>query len=100
MPRKMRSAKETAKSLKALKFVKEGRVVDRSRYHTIKHGRTVLEAIYRIQEARESHKCDKADCPLGGEILPMMDYARVYYEDEDVVERFHKACFKEEFIDA
>lgn len=99
MPRKRRSAKATAKAEAALKFVSEGRVIDRAKYSVIRNGRTVLEAVYRIQTAQQVHTCDKEDCLLGEsrEILPLQDYARVYYEDEDEFEKFHKACFREEF---
>lgn len=71
--------------------------IDKAKYRPIRNGQTVLEAVYRIQEAGGEHRCDKEDCALGGRILPLMKYARVYYEDEDEVEKFHYACFREEF---
>ena len=71
--------------------------IDRAKYREIRNGRTVLEAVYRIQEAGSGHTCEKEDCPLGGSILPTQKYARVFYEDTDEVEKFHYACFREEF---
>lgn len=72
-------------------------IIDRAKYSEIHNGRTVLEAVYRIQEAGSGHKCDKEGCVLGGEILPTQKYARVFYRDTDEVEKFHYACFQEEF---
>ena len=74
---------------------------DRSKYRQIrdKDGE-LLEAVFRVQLSHGQHKCDKADCVLGGWILPLSDYARVYYEEEDKVEKFHYGCFLEEFPDA
>jgi hypothetical protein len=75
------------------------RIIDRSKYHEIHNGKKVLEAVYRIQQAQSTKTCCKEDCLLGSPILPFQDYARVYYEDEDEVEFFHYACFREEFLD-
>lgn len=72
-------------------------IIDRAKYKPIHNGHTVLEAVYRMQEAGREHKCDFEDCRLGGRILPLMKYARVYYEDVDEVEKFHYACFVQEF---
>lgn len=72
-------------------------IIDRAKYKEIRNGRTVLEAVYRIQAAGASHKCDKEDCILNREILPMQKYARVFYRDTEEVEKFHYACFREEF---
>lgn len=59
-----------------------------------------LEAVVRMQETQYERECFKEDCPLGGRILPMQKYARVYYADDDKVEVFHVACFVKEFQSA
>lgn len=58
---------------------------------------TILEAVFRSQEAQSEKVCARQDCELGGRILPTMRYVRVFYEDESEVESFHVACFRKEF---
>lgn len=57
----------------------------------------ILEAVFRIQEAQNEKKCARKDCVLGGRIIPLMKYARVFYEDSHEIEHFHYACFQREF---
>lgn len=73
------------------------KLIDKAKYREISVDGRKLEAVYREQIANTTHECDSETCMLGGRILPMSDYVRVYYEDTDEVEKFHAGCFKHEF---
>lgn len=72
---------------------------DRAKYRELAEQGHPLEAVYRMQTAGSSKECNLEDCALGGKIMPLQRYARVYYQDEDVVEMFHVACFMREFVE-
>lgn len=57
------------------------------------------DTMFRVQTAHIIHECDSEDCFLGGRILPYQKYVRVYYDADDEFDKFHYACFKEEFKD-
>lgn len=75
-------------------------VIKKNSWSTITEDGVELDAVFRIQEAANSKKCSKVDCPLGIKIQPMQDYARIYYRESDTVEMMHKGCFYLEFPDA
>jgi hypothetical protein len=73
-------------------------VIGKARYNKMgKPEEPEYEAVYRMQEAQNEKTCSLEGCPLGGRILPMMRYARVFYRDTHEVEVFHKGCFTLEF---
>lgn len=75
-------------------------IIDRSKYENIvAPDGSLLEAVYRIQEAQSEKSCARGVCPLGRRILPTMTYARIYYPDTNEVEFMHTGCFKMEFPD-
>lgn len=73
------------------------RTIGHATYNEIVVDGKILEAVYRTQEARSKKKCSKKDCLVERDIMPYDRYVRVFFEDENKVEVFHRPCFKDEF---